>query len=161
MLTLLIPLVRFCAKPRRHMTSLPKFEMLNSLQPPPLAVMATHTSPRASTVLQALRSHRPLISPIRSHRRTFVASRSQQNQQHHRKQSFRSRLRASLGATKIEWRPIPVGLGIAFLGGWHLYRVQAQARERAREEVEGEQPHKRGKAKISGPWCVAFLSLGK
>ncbi len=69
--------------------------------------------------------------------------------------------------TKIEWKPIPVALGIGFLGGVQLYRVQQ--REKKRKEDEDEEariaeeergqsedsrgrPKRRKRIRPSGPW---------
>ena len=69
---------------------------------------------------------------------------------------FRTRLRIALGKTKVEWRPIPITLGIGFLGAVQFYRVRK--REQARQDEEQEQerqsqrPAKRKRIKPSGPW---------
>ena len=74
---------------------------------------------------------------------------------------FRSRLRTALRRTKVEWKPIPVGLGIALLGAIQFYRI----REREKRQVENDQaavhsegeeqssrPKKRKRIRPSGPW---------
>lgn len=77
---------------------------------------------------------------------------------------FRSRLLAALRSTKLDWSPVPIGVGIAFLGAFQFYRVRE--RERKRQEQEdaqsiqngdgdgGEQgrPKKRKRIRPSGPW---------
>ena len=76
---------------------------------------------------------------------------------------FRTRLRASLRKTKVEWKPIPIALGIGFLGAVQFYRVRQ--REQRRQEQEDEdarlqdeeqekkgRPKKRKRIKPSGPW---------
>lgn len=80
---------------------------------------------------------------------------------------FRTRLRTALRKTKIEWKPIPVALGIGFLGGVQFYRVQQREKRRQEEEDEearlaqeeqGRQeeskgrPKKRKRIRPSGPW---------
>lgn len=72
---------------------------------------------------------------------------------------FRTRLRTALRKTKIEWRPIPITLGIGFLGAIQFYRVRK--REQAKEEDEQEErrqqshkPAKRKRIRPSGPWSV-------
>ena len=71
---------------------------------------------------------------------------------------FRTRLRVALKKTKIEWYPIPVGLGIGFLGLVQFYRTQQSAKARQKEEDEqaeedrGEKPKKRKRIRPSGPW---------
>ena len=81
---------------------------------------------------------------------------------------FSTRLRAALRDTKVQWRPIPVGLGIASVGGIQLYRVQARERRRREEEDRQEEegladeskprPKKRKRIKPSGPWQVQIMS---
>lgn len=98
--------------------------------------------------------------------RTFASTARRPQQEQHRKSSFGSRLRKALNETKIEWYPIPVGVGIGFLGLVQFYRVQR--RERAREaerenaaDVESDsdgskdelgRPRKRKRIRPSGPW---------
>ena len=79
-------------------------------------------------------------------------------------ESFSSRLRNALRDTKITWYPIPVGLGIGFLGFAQLYRVRQ--RERLRQEEEdgkdhstggqedgsGGRPRRRKRIRPDGPW---------
>ena len=72
---------------------------------------------------------------------------------------FRTRLRTALRRTNLEWRPIPITLGIAFLGAVQFYRVRK--REQAREDEEQEErkqqshkPAKRKRIRPSGPWSV-------
>jgi phosphatidylserine decarboxylase len=77
---------------------------------------------------------------------------------------FRSRLRAALNSTKIKWSPIPIGLGITFLGAVQFYKVQAREREKIDEERRkdeeeeykntGRRPPRRKRIRPSGPWYV-------
>ncbi|KAL8915243.1 MAG: hypothetical protein Q9171_000362 [Xanthocarpia ochracea] len=76
---------------------------------------------------------------------------------------FRTRLRSALRKTKVEWRPIPITLGIGFLGAIQFYRVRR--REQAKEEEEQEErkqqsyrPAKRKRIRPSGPWQVQVMS---
>ncbi|KAG8624448.1 hypothetical protein KVT40_007515 [Elsinoe batatas] len=100
-------------------------------------------------------------SPLSRSRRPFSSSHTSREQQ---KSSFGSRLRHALSGTKIEWKPIPIGLGIAFLGGLQFYRIQARETERlAREEEEdalenGQRPQRRPRIRPSGPWQVQIMS---
>ncbi|PNS17371.1 Phosphatidylserine decarboxylase proenzyme 1, mitochondrial [Sphaceloma murrayae] len=96
-------------------------------------------------------------------RRPFSSSPKQRQQQKH---SFGSRLRHALNGTKIQWKPIPIGLGIAFLGGFQFYRTQVREQdERIRQEREdeealdrGEKPQRRPRIRPSGPWQVQIMS---
>lgn len=103
--------------------------------------------------------------------RTF--SRTYQQRQQHRKSSFRSRIGDALRATPVIWKPIPIGLGIAFLGAFQLYRVNDRERRRGQEEAwrlrrddpEDEfdwndlgKPKRRERIRPSGPWSVQIMS---
>lgn len=84
-------------------------------------------------------------------------------------ESFRSRLLAALRSTKLDWSPVPIGAGIAFLGAFQFYRVRE--RERKRQEREDAQsfqngdgdsreqgrPKKRKRIRPSGPWYDILL----
>ena len=82
----------------------------------------------------------------------------------HEGASFTSRLRMALRETKIKWYPIPVGLGIGFLGLLQFNRIQQRERARREEEEEsgygsengvdgnGGRPRKRKRIRPSGPW---------
>ena len=84
------------------------------------------------------------------------------------KEPFRTRLRDALGKTSIVWKPIPVGLGIGFLGLLQFYKVQQRENAAAAEEEErylrshpgenGERPKRRKRIRPSGPWTVQVMS---
>lgn len=116
----------------------------------------------------------PSCFHIRRCARNFAASarRSEQARQHDRA-SFGSRLRTALRNTKVVWYPIPVGVGIGFLGFAQLYRVRQ--REKARQEEqeeddhavssgntgdggEGGRPKKRKRIRPTGPWLAECSS---
>ena len=109
-----------------------------------------------------------LCQTARTASRRFAAS-ARQNQEGGASTSgpFRTRLRASLRKTKVEWKPIPVALGIGFLGAVQFYRIrqreqrrQLEEDEEARSQNEGHgsedeekgRPKKRKRIKPSGPW---------
>ena len=82
---------------------------------------------------------------------------------------FGSRLRAAWRETKVDWRPIPVGLGIASVGALQFYRIQAREQrqpvdDKHEDEVaEGSEdpkpkPKKRKRIRPSGPWQVQIMS---
>lgn len=84
------------------------------------------------------------------------------------KESFGTRLRAALNDTKIEWYPIPVGLGIGSLGLLQFYKVREREKARQIEEEQWEtgsggngddgRPKKRPRIRPSGPWQVQVMS---
>jgi len=92
----------------------------------------------------------------------------QYNKDNHKESSknggFGSRLRFALRNTKVEWYPIPVGLGIGLLGVLHFYKSQRAERERALQESAGEEwenggrPPRRPRIVPSGSWQVQFMS---
>ncbi|PVH86964.1 phosphatidylserine decarboxylase-like protein proenzyme [Cadophora sp. DSE1049] len=107
--------------------------------------------------------------------RSFSSSARLYRQQPHYKDSFGTRLRKALNETKIKWYPIPVGLGIGFLGLGQLYRVNEREKARIREEEreddgmvkivgsggEGEpngRPKRRERIRPTGPWQVQVMS---
>jgi phosphatidylserine decarboxylase len=105
--------------------------------------------------------------------RLFSSSTKLYRQQADYKESFGKRLRKALRDTKIKWYPIPVGVGIGFLGLGQLYRVNEREKARRREEWEddkyvkstgtdgedsdgrlGKRPKRRERIKPTGPWFV-------
>ncbi|KAF2265242.1 phosphatidylserine decarboxylase [Lojkania enalia] len=79
----------------------------------------------------------------------------------HSKESFRSRLNQALKNTKIEWKPIPVALGVAFLGVYQFYRIQRreyQSQAKEDQDEAGGRPKKRERIRPSGPWQVQIMS---
>lgn len=79
--------------------------------------------------------------------------------------SFNTRLRKALAETKIKWHPIPVALGIAFLGLAQLYRVNEREKarrfddEREDDEEPTGRPKRRERIRPSGPWWVICTSV--
>ncbi|KAH6644741.1 phosphatidylserine decarboxylase-domain-containing protein [Boeremia exigua] len=94
--------------------------------------------------------------------RTFSSSRPLHEQQ--QKESFRGRLGAALGKTKIKWEPIPIALGVGFLGAFQLYRIQrrekhTQAEQDVDQQVDQQgRPAPRERIRPSGPWTVQVMS---
>ncbi|KAL9107781.1 MAG: hypothetical protein Q9227_007403 [Pyrenula ochraceoflavens] len=83
------------------------------------------------------------------------------------KESFGTRLSKAWRDTKIEWYPIPVGLGVGLLGVLQFNRIRARERaldeERSERSVEGDngdgdRPPKRKRIRPSGPWQVQIMS---
>lgn len=139
--------------------------------------VAVRARPRI-THPHALRPIPILIPPghciCRCHKsRLFSSSTKLYRQQPNHKESFGTRLRKALSETKIKWYPIPVGLGIGFIGLAQLYRVNEREKARREEEweddgyvrstgsggsgSEGEsegRPKRRERIKPTGPWFV-------
>ncbi|KAI9932187.1 hypothetical protein ASPWEDRAFT_39952 [Aspergillus wentii DTO 134E9] len=85
------------------------------------------------------------------------------NYDHKTKGSFGSRLRFALRNTKVEWYPIPVGLGIGLLGLLQYYKTQRAERRRIEQEAWEEaweygKPPPRQRIRPSGPWQVQIMS---
>ena len=102
-----------------------------------------------------------------------------------RSSPFRTRLRASLRDTKVQWKPIPVGLGIASIGALQFYRVRRRndsqeekedaeeksgAEERRQRDRDHEaeddtgseprsRPRRRARIKPDGPWYDPSLMV--
>ncbi|EGC44180.1 phosphatidylserine decarboxylase proenzyme [Histoplasma capsulatum var. duboisii H88] len=99
-----------------------------------------------------------------SRRRLFSSSSGRWQQNGHGgngsqgKESFRSRLRIALGNTKIKWHPIPVGLGIGFLGFVQFFRSKKSEKERLEREGSEGKASARRKIRPSGPWQVQVMS---
>lgn len=120
---------------------------------------------RAVQLPQAtVRAHFP--RPVPAHARFshpsrhFSSSRRCFDQHFHRKESFRSRLNSALKNTKIKWEPIPIALGVGFLGVWQMYRIQRREKHTQRDTGDDAenvvdqygQPKKRERIRPSGPW---------
>ncbi|KAI9732838.1 MAG: phosphatidylserine decarboxylase 1 [Cirrosporium novae-zelandiae] len=101
------------------------------------------------------------------HSRYISSTAQRRNKEKKEKETFNSRLRTALRKTKIEWYPIPIGLGIGFLGFVQLYH--SWYREKAREEEQRQngadgrgdeepRPQKRKRIRPSGPWQVQVMS---
>ncbi|KAI1861207.1 uncharacterized protein JN550_011029 [Neoarthrinium moseri] len=78
------------------------------------------------------------------------------------KEKFRSRLGSALRNTKVQWYPIPIGLGVGFLGLVQFYKTQAREKERLEQEAldsePGTRPKKRPRIRPEGPWQVRVMS---
>ena len=85
--------------------------------------------------------------------RRFFSQRSQQRPR------FSSRLRAALRDSKVQWYPIPVALGVGFLGLVQFYKVSTRESERRKEENGDSSAKKRAKIRPEGPWYVPFMTV--
>lgn len=77
---------------------------------------------------------------------------------------FGSRLRFALRNTKVEWYPIPVGLGIGLLGLLHVYKSHREEKDQVSKSASGEgveneqKPPRRPRVVPTGSWQVQFMS---
>ncbi|EPS41258.1 hypothetical protein H072_4854 [Dactylellina haptotyla CBS 200.50] len=86
--------------------------------------------------------------------RAYSSSNSSDSQK-----SFSSRLRSAWNDTPIKWYPIPVGLGIAYLGFKHYSTVMERERQIAEQDYDPNDPNnKNRRVRPSGPWQVQILS---
>src|SRR5438552_1228538 len=98
------------------------------------------------------------------HRRAFTCARCLKRQQGGRdEEPFSARLGKAWRNTRIEWKPIPIGLGICFLGFLQFLRVQAREGQiKGGESSSGRElekrPPKRERIRPSGPWQVQVMS---
>lgn len=67
-------------------------------------------------------------------------------------QSHRPKANSKVHDSKIRWHPIPVGLGVGFLGLVQFYKVYT--REQDEDELD-KKPKKRPRVRPDGPWYVA------
>lgn len=86
------------------------------------------------------------------------------NHENNTKGGFGSRLRFALRNTKVEWYPIPVGLGIGLLGLLSFYRSHRAERERLAQDAVGDEwengarPPRRPRIVPTGSWQVQIMS---
>lgn len=143
--------------------------------------IAMYTKPRISMQLRVLPRVPILLSQSQSScicrchtSRLFSSSARLYRQKPEYKESFGTRLRRALSETKIKWYPIPIGLGIGFLGLLQFYRVNEREKARKQEEKpeedgyvkivggdgdHGGRPKKRERIRPTGPWFVLHHCL--
>lgn len=93
-------------------------------------------------------------------RRTFSHTRHQWKQNHD-EESFSTRLGKAWRKTKVDWKPIPVGLGIGFLGLLQFIRIRRRegGAQEGDLETDGKRPPKRERIYPSGGgWQVQVMS---
>ncbi|KAK9414397.1 putative Phosphatidylserine decarboxylase proenzyme 1, mitochondrial [Seiridium unicorne] len=121
---------------------------------------ASPGSYHSNTIRHAsLTGYRPCARRFATTPRPQFHPSSHQSQQ---KERFGSRLGSALRNTKVQWYPIPIGLGIGFLGFVQFYKTQARERERLEQEAaeveSGTRPKKRPRIRPDGPWQVRIMS---
>ncbi|KIW54558.1 phosphatidylserine decarboxylase [Exophiala xenobiotica] len=118
---------------------------------------------------------RPLFEPVPSYRQpqfhiqlrvhqrrpfTCTSRRCKEDRQNH-EESFSSRLGKAWRATRIEWKPIPIGLGIGFLGLVQFMRIRNRegGAQEGPGETDGKRPPKRERIyPTGGGWQVQIMS---
>ena len=104
--------------------------------------------------------------------RQFSAASRRQGGAQSSSESYGSKLGKAWRGTQIQWKPIPIGLGIGFLGFTQLYKVQQREKQRLLEEEENStrngseggpedpegKPKKRQRIRPSGPLTVRIMS---
>lgn len=114
----------------------------------------------------ACRCQHPVLT-----RRFHASSRSRQQSYN---ESFGTRLRRALNSTRVKWYPIPIGLGIGFLGLAQAYRINERKKAKLQDEEEAGvvkfsetdsvekdsegRPKKRKRIRPTGPWQVQVMS---
>jgi phosphatidylserine decarboxylase len=119
---------------------------------------AQASAPQFPSLLVARRaatSH--TTSQTTSHTTTIVRPFSQQTHQRPRPRPIR------ILRSKLDWRPIPVGLGILCVGLLHGYKVSTRDDDDADSHTNGDdskqgRPKKRPKVRHEGPWQVQIMS---
>lgn len=71
-------------------------------------------------------------------------------------QSRRPGAESKVHRSGIRWHPIPVGLGVGFLGLVQFYKVYTREQEKETENGEpGQRPKRRPRVRPDGPWYGA------
>ncbi|KAH6626814.1 phosphatidylserine decarboxylase-domain-containing protein [Chaetomium sp. MPI-SDFR-AT-0129] len=73
-------------------------------------------------------------------------------------QSHRPRADSKVNGSKLRWYPIPVGLGVGFLGLVQFYKVYRREQEKQEDGEPGQRPKKRPRIRPDGPWQVQIMS---
>jgi phosphatidylserine decarboxylase len=113
------------------------------------------STPSRQLLTAALRPRRPAAFP--SSHATSLSSRAFSSSRA-RCDANRSGLGSALKRTKIKWEPIPIALGVAFLGAFQLYRIQRREAHTEPEHDEQGRPKPRERIRPSGPWTVQVMS---
>ncbi|KAJ9662767.1 phosphatidylserine decarboxylase 1 [Neophaeococcomyces mojaviensis] len=92
-------------------------------------------------------------------RRAFTSSQQSWKQSSGEGEKFTTRASRAWRNTKIEWKPIPIALGIGFLGFWQFLRIQRREQEAADADGGTGRVPKRERIRPSGGgWQVAVMS---
>ncbi|KAK3308239.1 phosphatidylserine decarboxylase-domain-containing protein [Chaetomium strumarium] len=92
-------------------------------------------------------------APRQAHPTQRVFSRRYFSQQSHRPGAS-----SKVQDSKFRWYPIPVGLGVGFLGLVQFYKVYTREQEWQAEDEHEQRPKKRPRVRPDGPWQVRIMS---
>ncbi|KAL2258699.1 hypothetical protein VTK26DRAFT_7882 [Humicola hyalothermophila] len=73
-------------------------------------------------------------------------------------QSHRPKASSKVQDSRIRWYPIPVGLGVGFLGLVQFYKVYTREQEKEAQDAEETRPRRRHRVRPDGPWQVQIMS---
>ncbi|RUS35475.1 phosphatidylserine decarboxylase-domain-containing protein [Jimgerdemannia flammicorona] len=115
--------------------------------------LSTHPPSSLRTFRHACSLVRPIINVQRL--RPFHRSLARFNAEAGPKKPYSERLKNAWNATQVKWYPIPVGLGIAFIGFQHSRHIRKREWQRLREEAEAQaEAQGRPRVVVEGPWQV-------
>ena len=126
-----------------------------------------HLSFQPSSVLDFFPRHTVTRQSIASQRcvaqkRPFSSSnRFREEQRRQEEEKFSSRLGKAWRNTKVQWKPIPIGLGITFLGFFQLWRIQKREERAQQAQIDSGQPRPPKRQRIyptGGGWQVSIMS---
>ncbi|CAP73850.1 uncharacterized protein PODANS_2_12050 [Podospora anserina S mat+] len=124
----------------------------------PVAGLARTTLLRRS---QRLSHHHLSQAATRRAHSTHRYGRQQQRlfgQRSFSQQSHRPKADSKVNDSKIRWYPIPVGLGVGFLGLVQFYKVYSREKEPQENGEPEKKPKKRPRVRPDGPWQVQIMS---
>ena len=110
-----------------------------------LALRAPQLCQRLST---AARPRRPLLKSQSQPTHQHVLGRRPFSQQ----QSQRPKADSKVHDSRIRWHPIPVALGVGFLGLFQFYKISTREEARIDDVEPNKRPKKRPRVRPDGPW---------
>ncbi|KAK4162748.1 phosphatidylserine decarboxylase-domain-containing protein [Cladorrhinum sp. PSN259] len=73
-------------------------------------------------------------------------------------QSQRPKADSKVHQSRIRWQPIPVALGVGFLGLFQFYKTSTRPEEKIDDVETTKRPKKRPRVRPDGPWQVQIMS---
>ncbi|KAK4199910.1 phosphatidylserine decarboxylase-domain-containing protein [Triangularia verruculosa] len=121
----------------------------------PVAGLTRSTLLRRSTCLP--HHHLSQAATRRAHS-TYRYGQRRFGQRSFSQQSHRPKADSKVNDSKIQWYPIPVGLGVGFLGLVQFYKVYSREKELEENGEPEKKPKKRPRVRPDGPWQVQIMS---